>query len=71
MQIKVIETTRDGNKQVITARATDRDIEIEIESLTPNTTRLTVTASKQGSLLRDSATATEIILQTEKFVGTA
>jgi hypothetical protein len=70
MQIKVVDTTRDGNKELIKARAADRDIEIEIESLTPNATRLTVTASKQGSLLRDSATATEIILQTEKIVGT-
>jgi hypothetical protein len=70
MQIKVVDTTRDGNKELIKARAADRDIDIEIESLTPNTTRLTVTASKQGSLLRDSATATEIILQTEKIVGT-
>lgn len=71
MQIKVVETTHDGNKELIKARAADRDIEIEIEALTPNTTRLTVTAMKQGSLLRDSATATEIILQTEKQVGTA
>ena len=70
MQIKVVDTTRDGNKELIKARAADRDIDIEIESLTPNTTRLTVTASKQGSLLRDSATATEIILQTGKLVGT-
>jgi hypothetical protein len=69
MQIKIVETTRDGNKELIKARAADREIEIEIESLTPNTTRMTVTASKEGSLLRDSATATEIILQTEKMVG--
>ena len=62
---------RDGNKELIKARAADRDIEIEIEGLTPNTTRLTVTAAKERSLLRDSATATEIILQTEKMVGTA
>ena len=70
MQIKVVETKRDGNKEVIKAQATDRDIEIAIEVLTPNTTRMTVTASIEGSLLRDSATATEIILQTEKLVGT-
>jgi hypothetical protein len=70
MQIKIVDTTRDGNKELINARAGDRNIEIEIEALTPNTTRLTVTASKEGSLLRDSATATEIILQTEKLVGT-
>ena len=71
MQIKIVETTRDGNKELIKARAADRDIEIEIEALASNTTRLTVTAMKQGSLLRDSATAAEIILQTEKQVGTA
>jgi len=70
MQIKIVETKRDGNKEVITARASDREIEIEIEALTPNTTRLAVTAIKDGGLLRDSATATEIILQTEKLVGT-
>jgi len=70
MQIKVIETKREDNKELIMARAADRDIEIEIEALTPNTTRITVVAKKDGGLFRDSATATEIILQTEKLVGT-
>jgi len=70
MQIKVTETKREDNKQLITARAADRDIDIEIEALTPNTTRLTVVAKKDGGLVRDSATATEIILQAEKLVGT-
>src|SRR5258706_2067747 len=36
MQIKVVDTTQDGNRELIKARAADRDIEIEIESLTPN-----------------------------------
>jgi hypothetical protein len=71
MQIKLVETRQDGNKEVIRARAADRDIEVEIESLTPNTTRVTVTAVKDGGLIRDAATATEIILQTEKLVGAA
>ena len=70
MQIKVTETKREDNKELITARAAGRDIDIEIEALTPNTTRITVVAKKDGGLLRDSATATEIILQTEKLVGT-
>jgi hypothetical protein len=70
MQIKVVETKQDGNREIIKARAHDRAIEIEIESLTPNTTRVTVTAIKDGGLLRDAATATEIVLQTEKLVGT-
>jgi hypothetical protein len=68
MQIKIVESKKDGNKEVIKARASDRDIELEIEALTPNTTRLSVTAVKDG-LIRDSATATEIILQTERLVG--
>ena len=70
MQIKVVEAKQDGTKEVITARASDRNIEVEIESLTPNTTRVAVTAVKDGGLIRDAATATEIILQTEKLVGT-
>jgi hypothetical protein len=70
MQIKIVESKKDGNKEVIKARASDRDIELQIEALTPNTTRLSVTAVKDGGFIRDSATATEIILQTEKLVGT-
>ena len=50
--------------------ALSADIELEIEALTPNTTRLSVTATRNGGFIRDSATATEIILQTEKLVGT-
>ena len=70
MQIRVVDSKRDGTKEVITAKAADREIEIELEALTPNTTRMLVTAKKDGGILRDGATATEIILQTEKFVGT-
>lgn len=70
MQIKVVDVRQDGNSEVIKARASDRDIEVEIEALTPNTTRVAVTAKKDGGLIRDAATATEIILQTEKLVGT-
>ena len=70
MQIKVVDSKQEGNKDIIKARAADRDIEIEIEALTPNTTRLSVTATKDGGLIRDSATATEIILQSERLVGT-
>jgi hypothetical protein len=70
MQIKIVESKQDGDTEVIKARAADRDIEVEIESLTPNTTRLSVTAIKDGGIIRDAATATEIILQTEKLVGT-
>jgi len=54
--------------ETILAKASDRDIEIELESLSRNSTRMRVTA-KNGGLFYDSATATEIILQTEKALG--
>jgi hypothetical protein len=69
MQIKVVSSKREGTTEVIRAKASDRDIAIELEALTPNTTRMTVTAKKDSGILRDGATATEVILQTEKLVG--
>jgi|SRR6266849_10910497 hypothetical protein len=69
MQVKVVETKRDKSTEMIKAKAGDRDIEIELEALTPATTRMVVTAKKDGGILRDGATATEVILQTEKIVG--
>jgi hypothetical protein len=71
MQIKVKESKRDGTTEKIFARASDREIEIELEALTPTTTRMLVVAKKDFGILRDGATATEIILQTEKIVGTS
>jgi len=69
MQIKVKESKRSGSSETIIARAGDRDVEIELEALTPNTTRMLVVARKDGGILRDGATATEIILQTERIIG--
>jgi hypothetical protein len=54
--------------ETILAKATERDIEIQLESLSPNATRMRVIA-KNGGLFYDSATATEIITQTEKALG--
>lgn len=49
----------------IKAKAEARDILVELERLTPNTTRMRVTADQAGiPLLRDRATATEIVVQT-------
>ena len=61
---------KSASGETILAKATDRDIEIELEALSPNTTRMRVVA-RNGGLLYDSATATEIILQTEKALGKA
>ena len=69
MQVKVVNAKRNGSSNTILAKAGDREIEIELEALTPNTTRMAVTAKKDSGILRDGATATEVILQTEKIVG--
>lgn len=69
MQVKVLKSERNGSTEVITGRAGDREIEIELEALTPATTRMKVTAKQDSGILRDGATATEVILQTEKLVG--
>src|SRR3954467_1999244 len=69
MQIRVVNAKHNGSTDTIVAKAGDRDIEVELEALTPATTRMLVTAKKDSGILRDGATATEVILQTEKFVG--
>jgi hypothetical protein len=66
MQIKVAGSGKIDHGESIQANAADREINIELEALSPNTTRMRVTAS-QG-FFRDSATATEIIMQTERYL---
>lgn len=68
--IKVKEETTEAGKKAETGReivalAGDRTIEIELDRLTSQTTRMRVNA-KRGWFLKDRATATEIIIQTEQ-----
>jgi len=67
MQIKVASTGKIDSGESIKAMTGDREIEIELEAISPNTTRMRVTASK-NAFLKDSATSTEIIMQTEKYL---
>jgi hypothetical protein len=68
MGIKPEDVKKIDNGELITARVGKREIEVELEFLTLNTTRMRVTA-RDGALFYDSATATEIIAQTEKSLG--
>ena len=65
MAIPVEGTEKTEQGEIIRAKASNRAIEIEFEALTRKTTRMRVTADSDG-ILKDSATATEIILQTER-----
>ncbi len=68
MGIKVVSTSRVESTEVIKASATDREIEVELEPLTSSATRMR-TVAKKGGLFYDSATSTEIILQTERVLN--
>jgi hypothetical protein len=70
MGMKVARTEKNGDTLVLKASAREREIEVELEPLTPSSTRMRVVA-RNGGILYDSATATEIILQTEKILGSA
>lgn len=65
MDIELVDTTPTEEGQTMKATAADRKIEIEFDRLTPKTTRMRVVA-KRNWLIRDRATATEIILQTDR-----
>ena len=68
MGIKVEATTKTEQGKAIKAIANDREIEVELERISAKTTRIR-TVAKQGIFFKDRATATEIILQTEKVLG--
>lgn len=67
MAIKVSAKEKIENGERFTAHANEREIEVELERVTSRTTRMRATA--RNGLFRDAATATEIVLQTERLLG--
>ena len=65
MEIKVEKDELREKERVraILASAFERTIEIEIEALTPRTSRLRVVANQGNIFFKDAATASEIIMQ--------
>lgn len=68
MGIRVESVMKTGNSETVYAWAADRRIEVEIEMLTSTTTRVRAVARKDTFLV-DSATAVEILSQTEKALS--
>jgi hypothetical protein len=66
MAIKPEKSEKTDLGERILARAGDRSIEVELEALTPNTTRMKAVARRDGGFVVDAATAVEIINQAEK-----
>jgi hypothetical protein len=61
----VLHKTADGT--VFSANAGERNVEVELVSITPKATRMRT--SVRSGMLMDSATGNEIILQTERTLG--
>ena len=68
MGIQVEATSKIDQGKAIRAVTSDREIEIELEMVSARTTRIR-TVAKQGIFFKDRATATEIIIQTERALG--
>jgi hypothetical protein len=68
MAIKVDSTQATKNGEVLKATVGDRRIEVELEALTPNTTRMRSVAIYRSGLMLDAATGLEIVAQTEKVL---
>ncbi len=67
MGIKVASREKTKEGEVIKASASERQIEIELDAITNSTTRMRT--SVRNGLFMDSATGTEIIIQTEKALN--
>lgn len=69
MEVTDIKETKSGWE--IQAKAYDRTIEIELEALSRRATRMRVVANQGGIFFKDSATSTEIIIQTAQRLRAA
>lgn len=70
MGIKIESKEKTEQGRLIAASGADRQIEVELEAVSSKTTRIR-TVAKHGIFFKDRATATEIILQTEKILNGA
>jgi hypothetical protein len=70
MGMKIESTMKSDEGKTIKAKGVERQIEIELQAISPKTTRIR-TVAKDGIFFKDRATATEIILQTERILEKA
>ena len=68
MGLKLEASAKTEQGKALLAKGNDREIEVELEALSSKTTRIR-TVAKHGIFFKDRATATEIIMQTEKVLG--
>ena len=69
MDLKPSQDTTTAEGRRIVAHTNDRTIDIELENVTYNTTRMTVDVKTYHGLLRDGATANEIVQKTGEMLA--
>jgi PBP1b-binding outer membrane lipoprotein LpoB len=71
MQITLISDSMQNKSNIrfVTAKSSERKIEIQLEPISPNTTRMRVVAKKGSGIFYDASTAEEIIQQTKLSLG--
>ncbi|MEE9259163.1 MAG: DUF3568 family protein [Nitrospinaceae bacterium] len=69
MDITIIDNSETEDGRTIKASTRDLDIVIDLESVTSKTTKISVNA-RDGIFIKDKATATAIITETEMILGT-
>ncbi len=67
MGVTNIDLSKTEEGEIISGKAGDRNVEVELITITPNATRMRTTV--RNGMLMDSATGTEIILQTERSLA--
>jgi hypothetical protein len=68
MAINVESSEKTKSGELLKASVGDRRIEVELEALTPNATRMRSVAIYRSGLVLDAATGQEIVAQTEKVL---
>jgi len=68
MGVRIKATALLDQGKALKAQSYDREIEIELEMVSAKATRVR-TVAKQGVFFKDRATATEILVQTEKALA--
>lgn len=69
MEIEVDQDAHSEKGWEITGAASDRKINVELEKLTPKATRMRVVVDEGDFFFKDSATGTEIIIQTAEVLS--
>ncbi|HTP83780.1 MAG TPA: DUF3568 family protein [Alphaproteobacteria bacterium] len=65
-----VDTTTASGRHIV-ASANDRTIDIDLENVTYNTTRMTVEVKTYNGLLRDGATANTVVQKTGEMLASA